>query len=235
MMTQITPPRVAFLDPRTGAVSREWYLFFLSLYNLTGAGTSVVSLEDIQRSPVSPLESVEAALGVLAQYAETLPPGVPVESVEAALPPVIEALPYQDTAPRYEAYPPVAITSLDQSVAVTPVGTIAADTIGFRGLPQNAQTTAYTLALADQGKHVFATGAAFTITVPANATTAFPVGSEITIFVGDAVKTLAPAAGVTLILGGTAITGSRTLAINSVATCIKLQTNVWVVSGAGVT
>jgi hypothetical protein len=89
--------------------------------------------------------------------------------------------------------------------------------------------------LDDQGKHIFATAAAFTITIPANATTAFPVGTEITIFVGDAVKTLAPAATVTLILGGTALTGNRTLAINSVAKLLKLQTNVWVVWGAGVT
>ena len=29
--TNLTPPRVAFIDPRTGAISREWYRFFLSL------------------------------------------------------------------------------------------------------------------------------------------------------------------------------------------------------------
>ena len=29
--TQITPPRVDFLDARTGAISREWYRFLLSL------------------------------------------------------------------------------------------------------------------------------------------------------------------------------------------------------------
>jgi len=102
MIAQITPPRVAFLDPRTGAVSREWYLFFLSLYDLTGGGTSTVSLEDIQRSPVSSVGIVEAALGVLAQYAEALPPSVPVAVSDVALPPAIEASPYQDTAPRYE-------------------------------------------------------------------------------------------------------------------------------------
>jgi hypothetical protein len=110
-----------------------------------------------------------------------------------------------------------------------------ANAVGYKGLPQNAQTSTYTLALADQGKHVFATSAAFTITIPTNASVAFPVGTEITIFVGDAVKTLAPAGGVTLVLGGTVLTGNRTLGINSVATCIKLQTDTWVVSGVGVT
>lgn len=29
--TNLTPPRVAFIDDRTGAISREWYRFFLSL------------------------------------------------------------------------------------------------------------------------------------------------------------------------------------------------------------
>ena len=33
--TQLTPPRVAFIDERSGAVSREWYRFFLSLLTAT--------------------------------------------------------------------------------------------------------------------------------------------------------------------------------------------------------
>lgn len=45
----ITPPRVAFIDERTGNVSREWYLFFLSLFQLTGG--SSVSLGDVQKGP----------------------------------------------------------------------------------------------------------------------------------------------------------------------------------------
>ena len=45
----ITPPRVAFIDPRTGNVSREWYMFFLSLFQLTGG--SNVTLDDVQKGP----------------------------------------------------------------------------------------------------------------------------------------------------------------------------------------
>jgi len=37
------------------------------------------------------------------------------------------------------------ITSLKQDVAITASGTIAATSIGYRGLPQNAQTSAYTI------------------------------------------------------------------------------------------
>jgi len=40
--TQITPPRVPIIDERTGAVSREWYRWFYSLYNFTGSGTGVL-------------------------------------------------------------------------------------------------------------------------------------------------------------------------------------------------
>ena len=39
--TQITPPRVPIIDERTGAVSREWYRWFYSLYNITGGGTAI--------------------------------------------------------------------------------------------------------------------------------------------------------------------------------------------------
>lgn len=35
-ITNITPPRVEFLDPRTGEVSREWYRFFYNLFYATG-------------------------------------------------------------------------------------------------------------------------------------------------------------------------------------------------------
>lgn len=40
--TQITPPRVSLVDERTGAVSREWYRWFYSLFTTLGAGTGVV-------------------------------------------------------------------------------------------------------------------------------------------------------------------------------------------------
>ena len=40
--TQITPPRVSLVDERTGAVSREWYRWFYSLYTFTGSGTGIL-------------------------------------------------------------------------------------------------------------------------------------------------------------------------------------------------
>ena len=35
-ITNITPPRVAIIDPRTGAITREWYRFFYNLFYATG-------------------------------------------------------------------------------------------------------------------------------------------------------------------------------------------------------
>ena len=40
--TQITPPRVSIIDERTGAVSREWYRWFYSLYNTLGGGLGII-------------------------------------------------------------------------------------------------------------------------------------------------------------------------------------------------
>lgn len=49
--TNITPPRVPLIDQRTGLISREWYRFFLNLFNLTGGGTNQTSLVDLQLGP----------------------------------------------------------------------------------------------------------------------------------------------------------------------------------------
>jgi hypothetical protein len=52
-ITNIPAPRVDFVDPRTGLMSREWYLFFLNLFNLVGAGTNAMSLTDLQIMPIA--------------------------------------------------------------------------------------------------------------------------------------------------------------------------------------
>ena len=47
----IVPPRVDFLDPRTGKISREWYRFLLGQFILTGSGSSDLTLVDLQLAP----------------------------------------------------------------------------------------------------------------------------------------------------------------------------------------
>jgi hypothetical protein len=72
------------------------------------------------------------------------------------------------------------ITALDHDVTLTATGTITTTSIGYRGVPQNSQSAAYTLALVDSGKHVLNTTGGFII--PANATIAFPIGSAVSIY-----------------------------------------------------
>lgn len=50
-LTTIIPPRVPIMDPKTGIISREWYLFFLNLFALAGSGSNDVSLTDLQINP----------------------------------------------------------------------------------------------------------------------------------------------------------------------------------------
>jgi hypothetical protein len=52
-LTNITPPRVPLTDQRTGLISREWYRFFLNLFDLTGGGQNTASLRDLQLGPPS--------------------------------------------------------------------------------------------------------------------------------------------------------------------------------------
>ena len=52
-ITNITPPRVPLTDQRTGLVSREWYRFFLNLFQLVGQGQNQISLLDVQYGPPS--------------------------------------------------------------------------------------------------------------------------------------------------------------------------------------
>lgn len=111
--------------------------------------------------------------------------------------------------------------------------------VGFRNIPQNSQSAAYTLVLADSGKHILHPSAdttARTFTIPANSSVAFPIGTAIT-FVnqnGAGVVTIDITTD-TMRLSPAGTTGSRTLAANGVATCIKLTSTEWIISGTGLT
>ena len=125
----ITPPRVAFIDPRTGNVSREWYMFFLSLFTLTGG--SSVSLDDLQKAP-PPLTVDELTL-LINQAVGNLTPAPGTSELQAALDAVRQEL---QTMPRQELgtmaalqqanLPWVTFDTTTQSVP-TDIGTVAWD------------------------------------------------------------------------------------------------------------
>lgn len=68
--TQLTPPRVAFIDERTGAISREWYRFLLSLVTATQENQ-----QDLTQSPDanSFAASLEQMIDDLSVQSETQP------------------------------------------------------------------------------------------------------------------------------------------------------------------
>jgi len=111
--------------------------------------------------------------------------------------------------------------------------------VGYLTIPQNSQSTAYTLVLTDSGKQIFHPSAdttARTWTIPANSSVAFPIGTAVTFINqnGAGVITIAITTD-TMRLAGAGTTGSRTLAANGVATAIKITSTEWIISGTGLT
>lgn len=115
----------------------------------------------------------------------------------------------------------------------------SATSAGFRGIPQNSQSAAYTLVMADAGKHIYHPSAdttARTWTIPANGSVAFPIGTAITFVNDSSAGTITIAITTdTLVLAGAGTTGSRTLAANGVATAIKITSTRWQINGTGLT
>ena len=112
-------------------------------------------------------------------------------------------------------------------------------TIGYLNIPQNSQSANYGITATDSGKHILHPSAdttARTFTIPANSNVAFSLGTTIT-FVnqnGAGNVTIAVTSD-TLRLAGNGATGSRTLVANGIATCIKVTSTEWLISGTGLT
>lgn len=122
------------------------------------------------------------------------------------------------------------------SNTLTVDGTVS---VGFKTIPQNSQSAAYTLVLDDSGKHILHPSAdttARTFTIPANSSVEFPIGTAITFINqnGAGVITVAITTD-TMRLAGAGTTGSRTLAANGIATAIKITSTQWIISGTGLT
>jgi hypothetical protein len=110
--------------------------------------------------------------------------------------------------------------------------------VGYRNIPQNSQSAAYTLVLADAGKHIFhpvGDNNARTFTIPANSSVAFPIGTAITFINMAAANVTIAITTDTLTLSPAGTSGSRTLAQYGSATCIKITSTQWLISGSGLT
>ncbi|MBP7135994.1 MAG: hypothetical protein KBA57_06495 [Sphingomonadaceae bacterium] len=123
------------------------------------------------------------------------------------------------------------ITALDQDVTVTETGTIAANSLGFRGLPSSSQSqgSLITLALSDASKRVKNTTGGWAI--PANGTVAFPIGTIIVLHNDSASTQTVSITTDTLTLQGTTTTGTRTLLANGMAYLMKDTATKWLIDG----
>ena len=128
----------------------------------------------------------------------------------------------------------------DTTISRSAAGVIAVEGVPlYSNIPQNSQSAAYTLVLADAQKHIFHPSADTTArvwTIPANSSVAFPVGTAVTFVNQNAggVITIAITTD-TMRLAGAGTTGSRTLAANGIATALKVASTEWIISGTGLT
>jgi hypothetical protein len=105
------------------------------------------------------------------------------------------------------------------------------DAVATAMIAINAQTgTTYTTVLGDDGKLITCDNAAsIALTIPPNSSVAYGIGTQINIMqLAAGVVTITAGAGVTLQSAGSKFkTGGQ----YAVATCCKINTNVWVVLG----
>jgi hypothetical protein len=122
---------------------------------------------------------------------------------------------------------------------VTATGAITDAAGDVRIIPQNSQSSDYTLVLGDAGKHIYHPSAdttARTFTIPANSSVAFAIGTAIMIVNDDSAGVITIAITTdTMRLAGAGTTGSRTLAANGNATAVKITSTSWQISGIGLT
>lgn len=119
------------------------------------------------------------------------------------------------------------------------IGNIEGISIGFRSVPQTSWSGTQVLALSDSGRHLFTSSGGVTAVIPTDANAAFPIGTLITLVNRSSVSsTCSPqTSAVSLYFAGNstiAPSSSRTIGSNCLATILKIDTNTWMITGAGV-
>jgi hypothetical protein len=163
--TQLTPPRVALIDERSGAISREWYRFFLSL--LTATQTNQAETE-LAPDASSLLASYDAMLADLAQTTETQPDCC--ASGEAVLASNIQALAV--TSPSASIAALAVVQSEVQALALSPP---PLDELAIRALNPSStapvtRTADFTVAYNETWIINNKSGSTCTVTLPSAAT-----------------------------------------------------------------
>ena len=109
----------------------------------------------------------------------------------------------------------------------------------FGTIPQQGIVADYTAVITDAGKHIYHSSAdttARTVTIPANAVVAFEIGHTITFVNGRTAGSLSIACNDTMWLASSpGTTGTRTLTAGGIATAMKVEDDLWIISGSGLT
>jgi len=126
-------------------------------------------------------------------------------------------------------------TTVDLTTAQTLTNKTLTSPLINLGINANTATT-YTFVLADNGKLVTSNNAsAQTLSIPTNASVAYPVGTQINVawITGAGQPTInAVTSGTTTVLStGATSTAPKLRVVNSVASCIKIATDIWLVTG----
>jgi hypothetical protein len=99
--------------------------------------------------------------------------------------------------------------------------------LGWKDIPANSQSSAYTLVLADRGKQILITTGG--VTVPQSV---FSVGNVVSVVNNSGTaQTITQGTGVTVHKAGTTTTGNLTLAAWGIATVLCIGSSVFLVSG----
>lgn len=124
--------------------------------------------------------------------------------------------------------------TVDHRLTAAPTA-LTPESIGFRGAPTAAQDTDYTFVLGDAGRmKLHSSGSGHAYTIPTNASVAFPTGTVILLSnIGAGSVTLTRSGGVTLRRAGISTDANVTFAQWGFASLVKIDTNVWLVSGTG--
>lgn len=127
------------------------------------------------------------------------------------------------------------ITALNNaSLTVAATATINGSVIGYRDIPQNAQSVTWSFLATDAGKHIYsANTGAQTITVPTGAS--IIVGTAIMVVNNGTTAITFTTTGCTVYKAGTsaAWASGGTLVPRGQCTWLKVATDTWFVSGAG--
>ena len=87
--TPITPPRVPFFDERSGLISREWYMFFLSLFRNTASADLALlgpPVQDQSGELAAAVQNAQLAAQLSAVQAELATLQASVQALELAPP-----------------------------------------------------------------------------------------------------------------------------------------------------